>query len=199
MLRASKSAAVTSMPCKPVATQDGQFNRCTLRPPEGRQPHGVATLPRKVLRQSPHGATMVRMVARPRVVLLCPLVAVLGGCGGGRGPVVDAPADRSADVPAVPDAAPPANDAPADASLAADAPPGAPSTDAYPDVVVLQGGFTATGTRASSRRISACASSMVSGSLTGGTATTAVHHAHGVSQLFAISQLRPSRAARRRD
>ena len=50
--------------------------------------------------------------------------------GGEGGPVVDAVADQSADVPAVADAAPSANDAPAHTNLAADASPYMPSADA---------------------------------------------------------------------
>ena len=36
-----------------------------------------------MLRRSPNGATIVRMVTSPRIVLSCLLVASLGGCGGG--------------------------------------------------------------------------------------------------------------------
>ena len=70
-----------------------------------------------------------------------------GAGGAGGAPVVDAAADQSADVPAVPDEAPPAKDA----NLAEDGPPDVPSADAFPDVMAPQGVFAPTGSMVTPR------------------------------------------------
>jgi hypothetical protein len=50
---------------------------------DGRQPHGVATVPRNRLHRSPNGEILVAMIARLCIVLSCLPLTLLGGCSSG--------------------------------------------------------------------------------------------------------------------